>query len=99
MKIECVSSSAHWPKCIIHSLLLSPHYHVPIGRARKKRRVKKDEKAENALKVMVKDARLSRRESLLVNVVQRVTTKEHAHVQGRRRQMGKETKRQYLRVL
>ncbi|GJU20985.1 hypothetical protein Tco_1154327 [Tanacetum coccineum] len=43
-KVEPVSSSSFWPKCKILSILLTSHYHVPIGRPKKKRRVIKDDK-------------------------------------------------------
>ena len=59
-KIECVSNSKYWPKCNIPSILLPPHHHVPIGRPRKKRRVTKNEMAENAFKEMVKGRKLSK---------------------------------------
>ncbi|PWA13628.1 zinc finger, SWIM-type [Artemisia annua] len=59
-KIELVSSSTIWPKCSIPSILLPPAHHVPVGRPMKNRRVNKEEKAENALKTMVKNGKLSR---------------------------------------
>ncbi|GJR34029.1 hypothetical protein Tco_1209713 [Tanacetum coccineum] len=44
------------------SVLLPQHYHVPIGRPRKKRRVTQDKKSEKALKQqMVKNGKLSRK--------------------------------------
>ncbi|GKA86902.1 hypothetical protein Tco_0808613 [Tanacetum coccineum] len=64
-KVECVSVSTFWPKYRIHSLLLPPNHHVPIGRPRKKRTVNLDERAEKTMKVMIKDGKLSRKGNIV----------------------------------
>lgn len=61
-KIEGIVGRHFWPKCPIPSELKPPHYHVPIGRPQKKRRVSRDEIVEQVMKKsMVKNGKLSKR--------------------------------------